>query len=72
LGISSADVAAKMDYSDVRVVDDLEHAVNELESGVRSGDVVLTLGAGDGYLIGERLLDRLKERTNGNGQTAGP
>jgi UDP-N-acetylmuramate--alanine ligase len=72
LGISSADVAAKMDYSDVRVVDDLEHAVDELESGVRSSDVVLTLGAGDGYLIGERLLDRLKERTNGNGQTASP
>jgi UDP-N-acetylmuramate--alanine ligase len=70
LGISSADVAAKMEYPDVRVVDDLDHAVDELEIGVRAGDVVLTLGAGDGYLIGERLLRRLKERNNRNGPTA--
>ena len=72
LGISSADVVAKMDYSDVRLVDDVDQAVDELETGIRAGDVVLTLGAGDGYLIGEKLLSRLRERTNGNGQISSP
>jgi UDP-N-acetylmuramate--alanine ligase len=72
LGVSSADVVAKMDYPDVRVVDDLDQAVEVLEQRVQTGDVVLTLGAGDGYLIGERLLSRLRERTNGNGQASSP
>jgi hypothetical protein len=28
---------------------------------VSTGDVVLTLGAGDGYLVGDRLLRLLRE-----------
>jgi UDP-N-acetylmuramate--alanine ligase len=62
LGVSSADVVTRMDQEKARVVSDLDQAVDELDAGVRSGDVVLTLGAGDGYLIGERFLHRLKER----------
>jgi UDP-N-acetylmuramate--alanine ligase len=46
---------------DVHHAASLADAVSELEDRVRPGDVVLTLGAGDGYLIGERLLSRLKE-----------
>jgi len=59
LGMSSAAVVARMDYSDVRVVADLDQAVNELAAGVQSNDVVLTLGAGDSHIVGERLLEEL-------------
>jgi UDP-N-acetylmuramate--alanine ligase len=59
LGISSADVLARMDHPDARVVASLDQAVELLAGEVRLGDVVLTLGAGDGYIIGERLLARL-------------
>lgn len=62
LGISSTAVVARMDHANARVVADLDQAVDVLDAKVQSGDVVLTLGAGDGYLIGERLLRRLKER----------
>jgi UDP-N-acetylmuramate--alanine ligase len=62
LGISSADVVARMAHADARVVADLNRAVQALAVGVQSGDVVLTLGAGDGYVIGERLLERLRKR----------
>jgi len=64
LGVSSADVVALMDHAHVRVTPDLDRTVDVLAAGVQSGDVVLTLGAGDGYLIGERLLSRLSERAS--------
>ena len=64
--VSSADVVARMDHNDAGVVADLDEAVEALEAGVQSGDVVLTLGAGDGYVIGERLLARLRERDAAN------
>lgn len=67
LGVSSADVVARVDHGDARVVEDLDQAVDLLEADVRSGDVVLTLGAGDGYLIGERLLARMRNQANENG-----
>ena len=44
-----------------RLVEGLDHAVVALASGVQLGDVVLTLGAGDGYVIGERLLERMEK-----------
>jgi UDP-N-acetylmuramate--alanine ligase len=59
LGMSSAGVAARMEHADVRLAASLDEALAFLESGVRSGDVVLTLGAGDGDTVGERLLVRL-------------
>jgi UDP-N-acetylmuramate--alanine ligase len=57
LGVSSERVVARMDHADVRAVADLDQAVALLEAQVRSGDVVLTLGAGDSHVIGERLLE---------------
>jgi UDP-N-acetylmuramate--alanine ligase len=65
LGVSSADVVARMEHTDARGVADLDEAVSALESGVQPDDVVLTLGAGDGYVIGERLLERLKDESGG-------
>jgi UDP-N-acetylmuramate--alanine ligase len=65
LGVSSADVVARMDHPDARYVSDLDQAVDMLEARVRSGDIVLTLGAGDGYVVGERLLGRINNDAAG-------
>jgi len=60
LGVSSADVAAAMQHPDVWQVDSLEEAVVVLGTAARPGDVVLTLGAGDGDRVGEWLLVALR------------
>jgi UDP-N-acetylmuramate--alanine ligase len=59
LGISSADVLTAMRHPDVRCACSLDEAVVWLGTEVHSGDVVLTLGAGDGYQVGEWLLEIL-------------
>ena len=56
LGMSNAELVAAMDHPDVRAVDSLEEAVVVLGTEVASGEVVLTLGAGDEDLVGEWLL----------------
>lgn len=60
LGISSADVVAGMLHPDARLVGSREEAVAVLGTEVRPGDVVLTLGAGDGDQVGEWLLIALR------------
>ncbi len=71
-GISSSDLVARVQAQsppgtepDVRYVRSFDDAVAELLDRIQPGDVVLTLGAGDGCVIGERLLSSLSE-------TAGP
>ncbi|MCX7856307.1 MAG: UDP-N-acetylmuramate--L-alanine ligase, partial [Anaerolineae bacterium] len=63
LGVHSADVVARMRHPDARVVGSREEAVALLGTEVRPGDVVLTLGAGDGDKVGEWLLEALKRET---------
>ena len=60
LGISSGDVVAAMDHPDARLVGSREEAVAVLGTEVAPGDVVLTLGAGDGDKVGEWLLVALR------------
>lgn len=65
LGLSGADVAAQIKRSghpDVEYVGTLDEAAAVVLERVRPGDVVLTLGAGDGCLVGERVLERLQGR----------
>lgn len=64
LGISGASLVGRMSHSDVRYVQTLEEASSILLECVQPGDVVITLGAGDGHLIGERLLEGLQARKN--------
>lgn len=59
LGVSSADVVAAMQHPDVRCAGSLDEAVVWLGTELQTGDVVLTLGAGDGYKVGEWLLEVL-------------
>jgi UDP-N-acetylmuramate--alanine ligase len=67
LGVSSADVAARMDHPDVRLVDSLDHATVLLATEAHSGAVVLTLGAGDGNRVGEWLLTALRKEEEEDG-----
>ena len=59
LGIRSTDVVAAMRHPDVRPAGSLDEAMVWLGTEVRPGDVVLTLGAGDGHKVGEWLLEAL-------------
>jgi UDP-N-acetylmuramate--alanine ligase len=43
-------------HKDVIFQDGLEPTVSHLKGAVRQGDVLLTLGAGDVWQVGERLL----------------
>lgn len=63
LGISSADVVARMRHPDARPVGSREEAVTLLGTEVRPGSVVLTLGAGDGDKVGEWLLEVLRHES---------
>jgi UDP-N-acetylmuramate--alanine ligase len=53
------DLAAALRHPDARYLGGVDGAHEALEDALRPGDVVVTLGAGDGYLVGERLLARL-------------
>lgn len=61
-GISGADLVGQMDHASVRHVEGLEEAAVRLLRELRPGDVVVTLGAGDIFLVGERLLEELRAR----------
>jgi len=60
LGINAANVVKRMKHRDARHVTSLMDATNALAAGVQAGDVVITLSAGDGNVVGESLLRRLQ------------
>ncbi len=59
-GVSSADVVAAMQHPDARSARSLDEAFVWLGTEVEPGDVVLTLSAGDGNLVGKWLLELLE------------
>lgn len=61
LGISGADLVAHMSHPDARYIPFDEAATILLEE-TKSGDVIITLGAGDGYRIGEQVLAALRQK----------
>ena len=62
LGVKAVDVVKRMRHRDARHAASLLDATNALLDGVQSGDVVITLSAGDGNVVGDSLLRRLQER----------
>lgn len=64
LGISTSHVVEIMDHPHVTFIPEIEDAVNYLLERIRPDDVVLTLGAGDGNLVGELLIAALKKRVH--------
>lgn len=59
-GIDAALLAARINHDDVQAVGGIGQAVAHLGALLQPGDVLLTLGAGDGYLVGERVLEELR------------
>jgi UDP-N-acetylmuramate--alanine ligase len=58
--IDAAAMAARIAHPKARTAGSLDAAVAALLDLLRPGDVLLTLGAGDGYKVGERILARLQ------------
>jgi UDP-N-acetylmuramate--alanine ligase len=63
LGIDSATLARRIDHPDSRAVGGMAHAVEALGGLLKPGDVLLTLGAGDGYRVGEMILEKLRAQS---------
>jgi UDP-N-acetylmuramate--alanine ligase len=65
LGVHASQLAemVRSTHPDARYVGGLEEAAKTLLAELHPGDVLLTLGAGDGYQVGERVLATLRERT---------
>jgi UDP-N-acetylmuramate--alanine ligase len=61
LGLSGQDLVQRMHHRDVHYVSTLQEASDYLGTALHSGDVLLTLGAGDGYLVGETVLRTLAQ-----------
>ena len=61
LGIESADIVAQFSHGDVCHAVSLKAAVAMLRQRVRSGDVVIIMGAGDSDKIAEMLLKEVEE-----------
>ncbi|MHB0867896.1 MAG: UDP-N-acetylmuramate--L-alanine ligase [Chloroflexota bacterium] len=61
-GISSRDLLARMRHPGARHVGGLAEAAAVLESEVARGDLVITMGAGDVYKVGEHVLCRLQKK----------
>jgi UDP-N-acetylmuramate--alanine ligase len=60
-GISAADIVRRMHHPDAVYIPALADAAAHLAERLRAGDVLLTLGAGDGNQVGRRVLEILGE-----------
>ena len=63
--VSAAELVATSSHPSIAHIGGLRAAAEHLAGRVQPGDVVMTLGAGDGYRIGELLLDALRAREQG-------
>jgi UDP-N-acetylmuramate--alanine ligase len=55
-------VVAMMSHSGAKHIGEMADAAAYLLDRVQPGDVILTLGAGDGYQVGQWLLADLQKR----------
>jgi len=60
LGMSGAHIVERMAHPDARYIGGLQETADFLLQRLRPGDVLITLGAGDGYRIGEWVLAGLE------------
>jgi len=62
LGVSSQALLATMNHPGAHYVGALSDVVTMLSQQLRGGDLLITLGAGDIYEVGKKVLARLKRR----------
>jgi UDP-N-acetylmuramate--alanine ligase len=65
LGVSAADIVTRMKHPDARYISGLNEAADHLLNHLKPGDVLITLGAGDGHKVGEDVLVKLEEKGPG-------
>jgi UDP-N-acetylmuramate--alanine ligase len=73
LGVSGQDIVTRMKdarRSDAHYIADLDEAAAYLLANVKPGEVVITLSAGDGNRVGDKLLQGLA-KTGTNGKATG-
>jgi UDP-N-acetylmuramate--alanine ligase len=63
--VSAEDIVRRMDHGDARYIPALADAANFLCEQLRPGDVLLTLAAGDGNLVGQKVLEVLGQGATG-------
>jgi UDP-N-acetylmuramate--alanine ligase len=54
----------KHGHKDVTFISDREKVIEHLATNLKKGDIMITLGAGDVWKIGEQLVERLKHGTS--------
>jgi UDP-N-acetylmuramate--alanine ligase len=59
LGLSGMDIIARMHHRDARFISTLDGVVDYLGRRVDAGSIVIALGAGDVYQVGQRLAEIL-------------
>jgi UDP-N-acetylmuramate--alanine ligase len=60
--VHSRDIVSRMSHPAVHYISSLQEAANYLAGQLSPPAVLLTLGAGDGYRVGEWVLEKLRER----------
>lgn len=65
--VSSKNIIEKMTHPDARYIGPLNQAAGYLSARLEPPAVLLTLGAGDGYQIGEWVLERVRSRGGTHG-----
>lgn len=70
LGVSSSDLVDRMEHPSARYIGDRRQAAAYLAEHLRRGDLLLTMGAGDGYRVGEWVLGLMRARRNGANQVS--
>ena len=63
--VSAGDIVRRMSHPDARYIPALVDAANYLCEQLKPGDVLLTLGAGDGDVVGHKVLAALEEGATG-------
>jgi UDP-N-acetylmuramate--alanine ligase len=56
----------KYGHKDVTFISDREKIVEHMLSVLKKGDLMITLGAGDVWKLGEQVVERLKQMNHGN------
>ncbi|MFQ5577645.1 MAG: UDP-N-acetylmuramate--L-alanine ligase [Anaerolineae bacterium] len=64
--IHSADIVARMNHPDARHLGSIAGAAAYLQTRLSPGDVLITLGAGDGYKVGDAILQHFEGDMNHN------
>ena len=64
--ISSDSILELMDHADAHYIGSNKDAAFFIASRIKSGDVLITLSAGDGYKVGEHVLDMLDANSTRN------